>query len=492
MRAKHIAGLKHRLNITLASLCLMLSLSAMAHAGTDAGTVKKLYFQDVNTTTRLVLELDTLPRDMAVFDTPGKPMTISFLGKLQGANTSPLQRAFTWPNLNGVYLEHRNGRVQIFIKRNMTGTVTVKTEGNRLIVNMPHYYYRVNDNNEVSAGVRHMQFSEKTAQGPVRINVLEIDPKNPAVEILPALASNRMGVKADVAHIVASNKAVAGINGSFFKPDIGIPLGILIINQELVSGPIYDRVALGITGTNQLMMSQIHLAGDITLPDGRKIILDNVNQPRVSAGQTVVYTPRWGSTAPKLPEDGIQIQFRNSRVTAVSNTQPLAIPRDGVVVSGPASAAMLALAASMPMRPLPLNVYTVPDWSGVKHAIGGGPWLVRDGRQYIDLKPQHFTSSSLGVREPRSAVGITGDGKLLLVTVDGRKPNVSVGMTLSELAYLMQKMGALQAMNLDGGSSTQMAVYGQTVNLPSSGRVGVSNSLLVRRTQGDNVAVQNE
>jgi exopolysaccharide biosynthesis protein len=151
---------------------------------------------------------------------------------------------------------------------------------------------------------------------------------------------------------------------------------------------------------------------------------------------------------------------------------------------------MSALAAVPANQTVNLNVYTLPDWSGMQHAIGGGPWLVRDGSPYVDLHAEHFSSKSLGFREPRSAVGITGEGKLLLVTVDGRQKNVSVGMTLSELSFLMQKLGAVNAMNLDGGSSTQMSIYGKTVNRPSSGNVGVSNSLIIRKSNGNSVAVQ--
>jgi exopolysaccharide biosynthesis protein len=488
LRAVRNVCLKQALSLSVTALSIL--LTAQWPSAAMAAIVKAVSFHDVNATTRLVLDLDALPKDLSVNDAPGKAMTIAFTGKLKDPAAKPINKNFSWPNLSGVFVDNRNGRVQIFVKRNMLGTVTVKTEANRLVVTIPHFYFRVNDNNEIASGVRYAQFAQKTAAGPVRINVLQIDPKNPGLEIMPALASNRMGSKADVARIVGNNQAIAGINGSFFKPDVGTPLGIMIINQELVSGPIFDRVALGISQNNDLYMAQIHMAGEINLPTGQKILLQNVNQPRVKQTSTVVYTSRWGKSAPAVPTEGVQVLLQNNRVAAVSTTDPLPIPKDGVVVSGPANAELLSLASMSPDRPVSLNVYTVPDWSGMKHAIGGGPWLVRDGRVYVDLLHQNFTSKSLGFREPRSAVGVTSDGKMLLVTVDGRQKNVSVGMTLTELATLMQKLGSVQAMNLDGGSSTQMALFGKTVNNPSSGRVGVSNSLLVRKTNGDNVASQ--
>jgi hypothetical protein len=468
-----------------------------------------------------------------VRDPSGKPMTVTFQGKMAGA-FKPQNKQYAFPNLKGVYISQRNGKVQLFIKRYYKGTVAVDTEGNRLVVTIPHQKTNVAhkpppsatpapsasvvkadlatpldmpektvaqvsdagtgvpepNSNTLTEGVRHYRLTQRTAAGPARVNIIEIDPKSPGIEIMPALASNRMGAKANVARIVSNNQAVAGINGSFFKQDKGIPLGILMINQELVSGPIYDRVALGITLTNDLVMERVRLAGEAGLPDGRKIRLHNINQPRVNPGHTVVYTSRWGTMAPKVPAGGLQILLQGGRVTGVSSSEPLSIPRDGVVISGPATAEMQALASAEFNQPVSLNIYTLPDWSGMKHALGGGPYLVKNGRQFVDAKAEHF--SGLGFREPRSAVGITQDGKLLLVAVDGRRKGVSAGMTLHEMAYLMQRLGCVQAMNLDGGSSTQMAIHGKMINLPSSGGIGVSNSLIVRRTADGNMALERE
>ncbi len=72
-------------------------------------------------------------------------------------------------------------------------------------------------------------------------------------------------------------------------------------------------------------------------------------------------------------------------------------------------------------------------------------------------------------RAPRTAAGITEDGRLLLVTVNGRQPGLSTGMTLEELAGLMLELGARDAVNLDGGGSTTMVIRGRVFNFPSDG-----------------------
>lgn len=460
----------------------------MAATSAAASVIQKLQVYESDSHTSLVLALNGVAQHLKIQDKPGQPMTVTFSGNPVNIRL-PYNKNFAWPNLKGVFVDQQNGRIQIFIKRGFTGSVQVSNEANRLVLNIPHVFVpTAGGEHEISPGVKHTHFVEHLSAGPVRINVLEIDPANPAVDITPALAANRMGSKANVAAMVRGNQAIAGINGSFFKPDVGTPLGILIINQELISGPIYDRVALAISPTNELSMAQVRLGGEVVLPDRRVLRISTINQPRVRADQTVIYTSRWGKTAPGVPGGGLQVLLRKDRVVAVSKTKPLPIPQDGIIISGPATPELLALSNLGPTLPITLNVYTLPDWSGMKHAIGGGPWLVRNGHPYVDLKAQHFTSKSLGAREPRSAVGITPNGKMLLVTVDGRHRNISVGMTIYEMAHLMKRLGAVNAMNLDGGSSTQMSVFGRMVNMPSAGSVGVSNSLIVKPNTDNAVA----
>ena len=87
-------------------------------------------------------------------------------------------------------------------------------------------------------------------------------------------------------------------------------------------------------------------------------------------------------------------------------------------------------------------------------------------------------------RHPRTAIG-WNDSYFYLVTVDGRQPHLSVGMTLNELARYLVSLGCREAMNLDGGGSTTMWVGGSVVNRPSDGEErAVANALILLR-KGD-------
>lgn len=89
------------------------------------------------------------------------------------------------------------------------------------------------------------------------------------------------------------------------------------------------------------------------------------------------------------------------------------------------------------------------------------PMLVENGR--IVASPRGRLPRE---RHPRTAIGLTSDGSALFVTVDGRRAT-AVGMTLPKFATLMRALGAVWAVNLDGGASTTMVVRGIVRNSPS-------------------------
>jgi exopolysaccharide biosynthesis protein len=96
---------------------------------------------------------------------------------------------------------------------------------------------------------------------------------------------------------------------------------------------------------------------------------------------------------------------------------------------------------------------------------------LRGGRVAVAARREGFGGPLFGTfvagRQPRTLAGVRADGRVLLVTVDGRRPGWSTGVTLREAARLMLSLGARDALNLDGGGSTTMTVRGEVVNRPS-------------------------
>jgi hypothetical protein len=102
--------------------------------------------------------------------------------------------------------------------------------------------------------------------------------------------------------------------------------------------------------------------------------------------------------------------------------------------------------------------------------IGGGPTLVKNGSVAISHDEEVFWDSGVGysTQNPRTAVGFTNENHAILLVVDGRQI-ASEGVTLPDLAQIMVNLGCVEAMNLDGGGSTQMAIGSQLINRPEGG-----------------------
>lgn len=120
---------------------------------------------------------------------------------------------------------------------------------------------------------------------------------------------------------------------------------------------------------------------------------------------------------------------------------------------------------------------------GVTEGVGGFPLLLQEGIRVGDLEVSSRPSFA-AERHPRTAVGFDRERNLLwILVVDGRQPDYSVGMTLPEVAGLMEALGVEEAINLDGGGSSVMILNGEAVSSPSDaeGERPVANALAIRR-----------
>lgn len=325
----------------------------------------------------------------------------------------------------------------------------------------------------VEKGVKHVRMIRFYNNKPVRINIVELSKGvNEDLVIEPAIASGTLASKSKISNIANRENAIVAINGGYFKPQTGVPLGTLMINKKVYTGPIYDRVAMGIFD-NGFDMARVQLRAQVeTNKGGLKI--DNINQPRMLSTHTIIYTSDWGEYSPPCPKYGVQIVVENGKATRVSYGSNR-IPKDGFVIVG----AEKNLNSIKDAKRFKLNVKINPEWKDVNHIISGGPYLIKNGDIYVDMTAQKL--GSIGGRNPRTAIGYTRDNHLIMLTADGREGS-SIGLTLVELANLMKELGCINAMNLDGGGSTVMFVKGQVVNKPAvQGGIPLSHTLTVRK-----------
>lgn len=324
---------------------------------------------------------------------------------------------------------------------------------------------------DVALGVKHIKLTKTINGRPVRINVVEINQKlNPNLQINPQLSSSRLASKSTITTLARKNNSLVAINGTYFKPQTGVPLGTLMINGKIYTGPIYNRVAMGIFDEG-FDMARLELNAQVKSFKGN-LKVDNINQPRMLSTHVIVYTPEWGSFAPPSPKYGKQIAVENGKIVSIG-TQTMPIPHNGYVIVGPDE----RLSKLYRAKHVDLDIKTIPNWDNVKHIISGGPYLVKNGEVFVDMTEQKL--GAIGGKNPRTAIGYTQDGNFIMVAVDGRE-GASVGLTLKELAWFMKSIGCINAMNLDGGGSTVMYVNGRVVNMPKvRGGIALSNALTI-------------
>ena len=121
------------------------------------------------------------------------------------------------------------------------------------------------------------------------------------------------------------------------------------------------------------------------------------------------------------------------------------------------------------------------DWANARDAVSGAGLLMLDGREFHEWTDEQLAAGFDTTRHPRTVIGQDKEGAIWLITVDGRQPALSLGMSFTELQTLARRLGLRSALNLDGGGSTTMVVRGNVVNHPSdaTGPRPVSDAILV-------------
>ncbi len=326
---------------------------------------------------------------------------------------------------------------------------------------------------KLETGVVYVSMSKYINSRRIKLNVSEINRNlNPQIEIIPQLSSNKIHSRSKIKNIALGSKSLIAVNGTYFKQDTGTPLGTLMINKEIITGPIYDRAVFAIS-ENGYSTARAGFYGSVKSKGEEKIKIDGINQPRMSRGQVIIYTNRWGAMSPVTSKGVKQLIIKDNKITAISNKSSV-IPYNGYVITLPSE----KLNGIKSGEKIEVN-YRLTRLSGdVNHIISGGPYLMKAGKIYIDTAPEKLTA--ITGRNPRTAVGYTKNNVMIIVTVEGRKEGSS-GVTLTELAKIMSDLGCYEAINLDGGSSTVMYAGGSVMsgsNIKTSAMI--SNALTVR------------
>lgn len=320
---------------------------------------------------------------------------------------------------------------------------------------------------------------------------------NALTRLAPAQASGSLTRRATLSDGMASRLAqgaTAGINADYFDLATGTPSGILSVGTRLLASPEPARSALTIGGGGVLSVGRLALAGRYQRLDETAATpfpirtFRAVNRPLPSTSSTgvVVYTPERGAPTPTGSVYEVVIALDGGGGIAVngrvSGTVIAQVPGGGatiadgqVVLSGKAGSGT-SIQNELPNGARVEIEAAIPGiGADAWGAVGGGPMIVQGGVAVPDAG-EGFTSTQLGGRTTRTAVGQTADGAVLMVVSEGPQQGVR-GYTAAEQGQMMASLGAVEAIGFDSGGSSLMAV-GANQLIPWSSERAIADMLV--------------
>jgi hypothetical protein len=316
-----------------------------------------------------------------------------------------------------------------------------------------------------------------TAQFPVVW--LEVNPRQSGLSLRPILPNaNTMTGTAPLAQTARQNQVAAAINGGFFNRNNQLPLGAVRRDDRWFSGPILNRGAIAWNAAGEAKFDRLTLQETVTTATGQRFPLTHLNSGYVQAG-IARYTSDWGATYLPMADNEILVTVQANRVVsqqaiAKAGSAPIAIPADGylLVLRSNQSAA----SAFVPGTLLTLaSVTNPPDFARYPYIVAAGPLLLQNRQIVLNAKAEQFSNAFITEKAARSAIGRTANGTFLIVAAHNRLGGS--GATLTEMAQLMQQLGAIDAVNLDGGSSTTLYLGGQLLDRPARTAARVHNGI---------------
>lgn len=458
--------------LAAALLVIMVPLSVLA------ADVENFRFSSSPSKIRFVVDVDGKINYKEVKNTK-KQLVLEFDAKLDGDIVSKVKD----PIIKKARLEEKGSKTRLIVdlKSEAQHKVFVLKQPDRLVLDI--FRIRVeNTKNDMGKGLTHIYRREDMNGLPVEVNILEIAPKNRYIlkPFSGAVDKNGRGTLLKASRAVGARAAV---NASYFDTD-GWIIGNLKLDGEWLGMESQPRSALVVADGKPMVMQDLAYQGRAFFPKlGTFIDVKGINRSRI-AGDVVLYTHYYGPNT-KTNQWGCEIRIAaNGRVTEVSKNGSMKLDKDSVVLSAHGDAAKVLervqVGDSVRLRETLGNETA----DGAELVLGAGPSLVDDGKADVRSREENIAADIARGRAPRTAAGVKKDGTVILLVVDGRS-SASAGMTLQELASYMVKLGAWQAVNFDGGGSSEMVLDGKILNNPSDGRErAVSVGLGVFPTKG--------
>lgn len=344
----------------------------------------------------------------------------------------------------------------------------------KITVTMPRVIYESTDSQHISSGVVYEKIMKFTDAGWWNINVLRINLIDQYTELKGLFNPSGIPIRDKVSTMVNKSGAIAAINGDYFnyKP-LPSSMGTLINNGELISSPIemaWSLPTFYLTNSDKAGIDYLDRKMVATnINKGNQVLINTVNKVTTEFDTVTLLNKNWGaiSIGKKFHQDLVEVLIVNNVVQERRvGGEAFNIPQTGdAYVLAVRNTALDHFSTGDEVH---LELTTVPDVDGIKFAIGGGSIILKDGELSL-------TNINNKGNEPRSGIGINKEQtELILVTIDGRDASFK-GVSQEMFGAILRELGAYNALNLDGGGSTTMAIKpadedkASVVNKPSDG-----------------------
>jgi hypothetical protein len=309
---------------------------------------------------------------------------------------------------------------------------------------------------------------------------LEINPRQAGLTLKPITSSldSQTGI-APLIQTAPRDLAVAGINGGYFNRNNKLPLGAVKKDNQWLSGPILNRGAIAWNDNGEFYFGRLTLNETLNTSNNQTLPILFLNSAYVQNG-IARYTPTWGQTYTPLLDNEIILTIQNNQITnqtpgGKAGVTSITIPRDGYLLTLRGTATSNAAKLLIGTKVNITSSTNSANFNRYPHIIGAGPLLIQNRQIVLDAQSEKFSNAFIIERAARSAICTTSTGNLIIAAVHNRAGGP--GPTLAEHAQLMQNMGCVNALNLDGGSSTSLYLGGQLLDRSPNTAARVHNGI---------------
>lgn len=312
-----------------------------------------------------------------------------------------------------------------------------------------------------------IEYAHLQTRDPIQssLHIVTIDPKKVSLELIKA-DDTCVGLN-QTTKLAQHAGAFAAINGGFFNTD-GIPAGIMKIGTRWFADAHYERAALGWKKDGTYLIDRIASTWSLTI-ENKTYRAHRLNQPNNSYHATL-YSPLYSNNSVRIDKKDIALFITDNTVIAIKkNNDTITIPHHGYVfVIGHQSkinASLIKVGMKVTINHrIKTNKQEVSEWKTMDYIVGGTPLLIKNGKKITDFTQEKIQEKFISQHHCRTAVGMLANGSWLLVVIDGRDNQNGRGVTLHELADIMEELGCIDAINLCGGKSSTLVIQGTAVS----------------------------